>query len=397
MSRLKYHMLFAHTYLTEMFTVVLFASLLNILNTEHNTPLLSSLIIIIFIQMILSHIIVSKFNLSYVYILVPAVLILMILLGHFWVTSLIVSAVGAYRLEQLHDSVDHGLEHVALVVSFVLLILINVFSVELTTIYTALFHQIFIAMTLFYFLGKIAVHLMENRYNNTLSTMLFISVSLILLTLSMLIIFIYQPIISTLQNIITGLLYLFSLAISPLFTFLENMELTPPEEVESLLENDMGSETEQNEFEQSQSVTGLPFEAVFGTLIVVFVVSAIIIYFIRRGRLSKNTKAKQRHNKHTESIRFDNRRPGKTTAPDHRGRKEYFEFERWLAKNDYGRYKDETISEWIGRLKLDEYVFGEDLEKYRRLRYKDIELTDEEFQEFKDSVSRMKKNIQKRR
>ena len=58
-----------------------------------------------------------------------------------------------------------------------------------------------------------------------------------------------------------------------------------------------------------------------------------------------------------------------------------------------GRYRNETITEWIRRLDLDKIIDQKRLQIYMKARYRDTNTTDEEYRKYKGNIQLMKKDI----
>lgn len=391
MTHLKYHLLFTHKYLTEMFPLLMFGSLINILNTGNHTPHITSMVIIFLGQLIISRLIVKRFNISYIYLLVPVSAAVMFMLDYYWLTAILIPALSLYRLEQLHDSIENTLEHAAVVTAFSLLILINMLQVGETVHYINVFHIIFIVMIVFYFLGKIIVLLSDNRYSTVISVKLFAVLTILILASTAVLSFVYPVTISTVHFITSRLLYGFSILISPLFNWFENLNLEPPEVEDEETQSELG-DGEIFTQEPSEPFLSINGGMIISILLITAVVIIIVLYFKKRGALHKNNEDQPSQNIYRESVQ---KKTEKRTVPDHRVRKEYFDFEKWLAKQKLGRYHDETINEWIKRLNLESVIPEEEINNYLQYRYKDTELSDEAFKEFRDNIKIIKKRLSK--
>lgn len=390
MTSVKYHLTFAHQYLTEMFLLVMLGILLNILNTTEHTTHLISMTAVLIIQLAVSHILAGRFKLTSIYIMVPVFIIIMILLGHYWLTALLIPALSAFRLEQLHDNLENSMAHKAIVSALVFLVFLNILSPGAAAEDTGLFHYIFIAMTLFYFTGKIITLLSDNRYRPKASIKIFTLLTGIFIFTAGIIYLLYTPVMSGIHFIIRRLLYGFAVLISPVFNIFEAIELPYPdmEDEEIVIEEGDG------DFDIERSTDALlsvNMGVILGIIFILMITVIIILYFKKRNAPQKQ-KTSDVKNQYKES------RPAQTymdkrKAPDTRVRKTYFNFEKWLSKRGYGRYKDETIHEWLNRLSLGDIIPEEEIQTYIEYRYKDRALNDEEFKTFEDNIKHMKKRL----
>jgi hypothetical protein len=391
MTLFKYHLSFAHKYFTEMFTMLMFGVLLDILNTSTIQFPIISLAIFFILQWGFSYWIVRHFDLKYIYVLTPIFIIILIFFGHYWLTAIILPTVSAFRLEQLYNSLEHSLAELSVVCAFILLILINIFQLNALAEYTTLFHILFIFMILFYFLGKLIVLLSDHQYQQKSTIYCFTLISVLLLILASLIMPIYKYFSSLIHWVIAQLLNIFAVIISPVFNALEELEFNPPD-----IENQENEGTEEN-FEELFDESSQSFLNIDGSYIIIFVLVlgiciTLFLYFKRRDVLHKqsvNTKSVDTYiNQNTEQKKLRKIQP-----PEHRIRKEYFYFEKWLAKKGLGRYYDETIEEWVRRLDLKSIINQRDLNKYQQYRYRDTDLDEAEFLAFKESIDNIKQQL----
>ena len=87
----------------------------------------------------------------------------------------------------------------------------------------------------------------------------------------------------------------------------------------------------------------------------------------------------------------EEKRTESVSQPDRRVRKQYYAFEKWLAKKELGRYHGETVSEWAERMNIRSESNKEMIDLYKKYRYDSQELTAEEFNEFKIMIKNLKR------
>lgn len=391
MSRIKYLSQFAHTYLTDMFLLLFIVLFLNVHNGKE--ALILPFTFIVMMMMIISFFIVRHLRLGSIYFMLPVVLIIALMLGFNWLAAVLIAYLPILRLEYLHDDADNVFPHVTLIVTFLLLIGTNLLTTEATIIYSMHFHLIFLSLLVFFFVGRIIVHLIDNGYSKSKNIIMFSAASGIFLLIGIFIGWVYHYIVFAAKYIIVMLLNGLIFLLRPLFNTLENIKFEPPQ-----LETDEENEVEEGEelqqsFEQESALSQMPLDTIMAILFITAVITGLYIYYRKREQLSAVQEAGTAK---PSASKFHTERKSaheKLKAPDDRVRKVYFGFEKWLAARNLGRYHNETITEWIRRLNLEEIIDQERLGIYMETRYRDTDFTNEDYQKYKENIQLMKKDI----
>ncbi|AKG72942.1 DUF4129 domain-containing protein [Salinicoccus halodurans] len=391
MKRLKYICQFSHTYLTDMFLLLFIVLLLNVHNGKE--ALILPFITLVVLMMIVSFFIVSRFRPVRIYFMLPVVLIVALGFGFNWLAALLVAYLPIWRLEYLHDDVDNSFSKVTLIVTFLLLIATNVLTTEATIAYSPYFHLIFLSLIIFFFTGRIIVHLIGNGYPTHENCYMFTILSAPFILIGVFLGLMYHYIVFAAKYTVVLLLNGFIFLLRPFFHMLENVEIELPElEKENVPEGREGEEV-QPEFDQTSAFSQMPADTILATLFIIAVIAVLYVYYKKRNKPSvgknngeMNSSASIFHSKNKIKREI-------AKAPDSRVRRVYFEFEKWLASKNLGRYHNETITEWIQRLGLNEIIDKERLSIYMETRYRDAEVTDDEYRRYKENIRSMKKDI----
>lgn len=72
----------------------------------------------------------------------------------------------------------------------------------------------------------------------------------------------------------------------------------------------------------------------------------------------------------------------------HPARKAVLHFEEFAKKQGLGRHSSETIEEWLTRIEV-----NTDIGIYQRVRYGDMEISEEELQQLKDELTEMETRL----
>ncbi|WP_411843231.1 hypothetical protein [Salinicoccus sp. HZC-1] len=391
MSRIKYISQFAHAYLTDMFLLLFIILFLNVHNGKE--ALIFPFTVIVIAMMIISFFIVKYLRLGRIYFMLPVVLIIALMLGFNWLGAVLVAYLPLLRLEYLHDDADNVFSHITLIVTFLLLIGTNLLTTEATINYSMHFHLIFLSLLVFFFVGRIIVYLIDNGYSKSKNLIMFFAASGAFLLIGIFIGWIYHYIAFAAKYIIVMLLNGLIFLLRPLFNTLENIKFEPPQlEMDEENEAQEGEELQQS-FDQKSALSQIPLDTIMAILFIIAVIAGLYIYYRRRERLSAVRKAETA--KSSASILRTKRESAheKLEAPDDRVRKVYFGFEKWLAARNLGRYHNETITEWIRRLNLEEIIDQKRLGIYMETRYRDTDFTNEDYQKYKENIQLMKKDI----
>lgn len=393
MNRVKYYSHFVFYFIVEMFVPVFIGILINIHNTAAHESHVLPLAAVLLVLLVLSHIIAGRWQLSYVYFLVPFGIFLLMFTGSYWLTAFLVTGFAVWMLEQLHDNINNHYNDKMLIIMLVLLIIINLINTPELQLHHLLIHLTAIGMFVFYFLGRIVMLMAGSGYRFSSRIKVFMLSSILLIGAAALFTGLYKYAVFALQTVFIFLLNGFIMLLRPFFSFLETVEFKFPEmEQEQMEVNDEGDAVEET-FEGTAAISELPIMTILITLAAVGIAVFLIMYFKKRSRPEKEKMAAERYKTAVaESTSEDNKRES-MSPPDNRVRKQYYAFEKWLAKRNIGRYHGETIDEWVTRAGLSEEIDEEMLERYKKYRYDSKELTAAEFGEFKEMINDFKKKL----
>lgn len=393
MSRTQYHAAFTFRYMTDMFVLVFIAVILNIHNTAAQKSYIVTIILVLIILLVMSHFIVKKMPLSYVYMLIPVGIILLMVFGSYWLTALLVAGFSVWTLEQLHDNINNHFNEKLLPVMFILVLLINFLNTAVMDEYELLIHVVAISMFVFYFLGRAVMFLIGSGYKIRSMVKVIATITLFLLGLTAVISFVYKYAVYSVQVAFIFLLNSTLGLLAPFFQFLDDIELEYPEVAEEEMEvTEEGAGPE--EFTNSTAeIDPLPIMTGLLILFALGVIIYLIIYFKNRGKLEKKADESGSYKTIVTDRKVTSRKKIKNQPPNSKVRKVYYSFEQWLVGRGLGRFDDETIDEWVSRVNLKRNIDNEVLEKYKKYRYDSIELTDEEVKEFKQMIEEFKKSL----
>ncbi len=393
MSRLKYISLFTHTYLTDMFPVIFITLFLNVHNGKE--ALIIPFITIVLSVLLISFFIISRFKPIRIYFMLPVVLIIALALGFNWLAALLIAYLPIWRLEYLHDDVNNTFSNITLIVTFILLIAVNLLTTEATLTYSTHFHLIFLSLLIFFFVGRIIIHLIGNGYPIQKNLYIFSVLSSLFILIGGSIGLIYHYIVFAAKYIVVSLLNGFIFLLRPFFHMLENIEIEHPELEENKLPESGDAENIQQKFNQESAASQIPVDTIMTVLFVIALIAVFYVYYSKRNQPSAERGSSIMGN--STSIVHSKRALAheKKKAPENRVRKVYFEFEKWLASKNMGRYHNETIAEWIQRHDLFEIIDKQRLSIYMETRYRDKEVTDEDYRKYKENISLIKDDIKK--
>ena len=163
-----------------MFVPLFAAVLINIHNTDKNGVIHMSVTLILLL--ILSRLITRKFPLAYIYILVPAGIIMMMLFGSYWLTAILLTGFAVWTLEQLYDNINTHHNETMMMIMLGLLIIINLIRSEAIAEEAILLHMIAISMFIFYFLGRAVMLMTGSGYKFSQQLLNFAVISAALLS-----------------------------------------------------------------------------------------------------------------------------------------------------------------------------------------------------------------------
>lgn len=393
MNKMKYYSMFAFYFIVEMFVPVFIGVLINIHNTAPGSGYLIPLIMVLIVMLVLSHLIAGRFRLSNLYILVPAGIIILMMTGSYWLTAFLVTGFAVWTLEQLHENVNNHYNDKMLVIMLVLLITVNFINSPVLGANQLLIHLIAAGMFIFYFLGRIIMLMAGSGYGVIPKMRMFLLSAFILLAPAALFTGLYKYGVFAVQTVFIFLLNGFIMLLRPFFSFLETVEFKfPAMEQEEIEVNDEGDAVNET-FEGAAAVSEVPVITILLALAALGIAVFLIMYFKKRSRPEKKTAEGQAYKTTVAKSTPDERKAADISAPDSKVRKQYYDFEKWLAKRSLGRYHGETIDEWAVRLNIGSDLNKEMLERYKSYRYDERDLSHDEFNEFKEMIKKFKHTI----
>lgn len=395
MRALKYHTSFLSVYLVEMAFILMVYLFLNIHNMAGDRNHVLIFLGVILAQYVISHLINLKFQVKYIYFLTPATFILLMFAGDYFLSALLVSTLPVWRLEQLHYSISDTLAPQAISASLISLIIITVMSTAEVEDNLNTFNTIFIIAITGYVISKIISLAMDSGYRISSYLKVTSFFAVLFLAIAFFIGYVYKFIIFGLNYLVVFLLNAFVFMLRPLFGFLENVELDYPENLFDEEETDLnGYESPEEVISATDQTLNIPFVQIF--LAVIIVIAAILLIYSYFKNRDVPTEEKTASRKNTIADNTGTYKPENKKAPADRGRRLYFDFEKWASSKGYGRYYDETIEQWFNRLSLDEHISISKLQYYQKMRYKDKVLSDEEYNLLKNYIQEFKYILSKK-
>lgn len=393
MNRTKYYFQFVFNFIVEMFVPIFIGILINIHNTVSHSSHVLALVVVLLVMLVLSHIVAVKWQLSYIYFLVPLGIFLLMISGTYWLTAFLIIGFAVWTLEQLHDNIDNHYNDKMLIIMLVLLILINLINSPFLEAYHLLIHLTAIGMFIFYFLGRIIMLMSGSGYRIGSRFKIFMLSSFALLGTTTLFTVIYKYAVFSMQAVFILLLNGFIMLMRPFFTFLENVEFKFPVMEQEQMEVNEGGDTLEESFERGTALSNVPIMTILLILVAVGISILLIIYFKKRSSLEKRDSESVVYKTFVTDSILEDQEDTWSVPPDNNVRKQYYAFEKWLAKKNVGRYHGETIDDWVIRVRLNDGTDKELLERYKKYRYDSKELTAEEFGEFKKMIKDFKRKI----
>lgn len=395
MSRIKYNAAFLHAFLVEMALLLSIHLFLNIHNTDGGRNHVLFFLTIVIAQYIAARLIFWKLPGKYVYLLVPVTLTVALISGDYFLSALLISTLPVWRLEQLHYDLEDSYAPHSIVAGLVWLIIITMISTPETDARLDIFNIIFITALAGYVTGRILTLAMDSGYGRRPYIRLTSVFILIFIGLGVVVTQVYRLAITALSYVVVFLLNAMVFMLRPFFDFLEGVELDYPEDAfqEDEAQPD-GYQSPDEVISETNQVLGIPFGAIVLTLVVIAAIFAIWSYFKKRENPGRDDKYAHQTPNTVDHTPVPS--PGYKKPPVGKGRKMYFDFEKWAAGKGYGRYTDETIEQWFRRLSLDKYSSVSKLEHYQAMRYKDKELTENELEKLNDYINEFKNILNKK-
>lgn len=391
MNKMKYHSMFIFYYTVEMFVPLFIGISINIHNTSAHESHLLPLVSILSLLLVMSHFIAGKWQLSYIYFLVPFGIILLMLTGSYWLTAFLIAGYSVWTLEQMHDNINNHYNNLMLVIMLLLLLVINLIPSDIITMHYQLLHFIAAGMFVFYFLGRIIMLMAGSSYRAGSRLRVLVMSSLVLLGSAVLFTAVYNYIVFGIQTLFIFMLNGFVMMLRPFFSFLERVEFKFPEmEQEQMEVNDEGDAVEES-FEGTAAISDVPVMTILLVLAAACIAVFLFMYFRKRSLPVKENRAVQTYKTAVTDNIPEEKRTESVSQPDSRVRKQYYAFEKWLAKKELGRYHGETVSEWAERMNIRSESNKEMIDLYKKYRYDSQELTADEFNEFKIMIKSLKR------
>lgn len=392
MNRVKYYSQFVFYFIVEMFVPVLIGILINIHNTATHESHVLPLAAVLLVMLVLSHIIAERWQLSYVYFLVPLGILLLMISGSYWLTAFLVTGFAVWTLEQLHDNINNHYNDKMLMIMLVLLIMINLINSPVLQAHHLLVHLTAIGMFVFYFLGRIIMLMTGSGYRFSSRVQVFMLSSLLLIGAAALFTGLYKYAVFAIQSVFIFLLNGFIMLLRPFFSFLETVEFKFPEMEQEQMEVNENGDAAEESFEGTAALANVPVMTILLILLAFGITIFLIMYFKKRSSPKKERSESEAYKTFVTDSSLENYKDD-GTAPHSKVRKQYYAFEKWLAKRNIGRYHGETIDEWVTRVGLSEEIDEDMLERYKKYRYDSKELTAAEFGEFKEMIKDFKKKL----
>ncbi|GAB3067673.1 hypothetical protein ACFOU0_00750 [Salinicoccus sesuvii] len=390
MSRFKYYLAFFHAYMTNMF---LLAFIVFFINTHNGKPPSIGLFILITIVVLLAAwCIAHHFKLRYIYFLLPIILITTLILDFHWLSALLISYLSVLRIEYLFDDPENTMVESSLITSFLLLIAVSVFQTETTSQLIATYYILFIAQLLFYFAGRLLYLLLDNGYTITRKTIVFLTLISSFITLGIISSIAYRYGVYVAQYIVYIMLSIIVFLMRPFFGFMETIELEMPDWPEG--EATDQQREDQTEMIQQESLSSqLPLDSIITIILIMLAAAGLYFFYKNRQKPTDHPEKPGSIEQHNSTNDIQKEKRSASKAPQNKIRKLYYEFEKWLAVKSMGRYRNETIDEWISRRQLEDIIDTTTLETYRRTRYMSSEVSEDEYKTYRQAIGRMKKEI----
>lgn len=389
----KFSINFILQYMTTAFMWLLIVVTLNMLNQKPDNAL--SYGIIILLMLVAYYFFFRDKGRRLIYVMFPIAAIAMWLLDFHWTAVLFGAFLPIIKLEYLHHDEQTSRPEVSLMISFLFVMTLNFISFSVIEDYMMWLYATVIAQVIFYFVGRFIVLMYKNGRETRDNLKIFIVGILSFVSLGLLLGFSFRYVIQYSTYVILFLLNGFIVLLRPIFAGLENVELEYPESEDSPEELGENQQEEDLTQETGELPIDLPMELITVVALIVIVIITLVIYFKRRGDLSKKDSGEKDTRNMVQHVepRETKYRFKAYETPDDKVRKVYFEFEKWLAKNDIGRYHNETISDWLKRYDFLSIIQSEDFDTYRKVRYYGERVDEAEFKQFVKCIDEIKTAI----
>ncbi|GAA0450659.1 hypothetical protein [Alkalibacillus silvisoli] len=337
-----------------------------------------------------------------VYAAIPIVLITGLWFGFDFIYALIIAIVTVVRIENRYIKPDQDVEEVTLMATFIMSI--GAFTILYSTSegFSVYFLILFIVQLFVWLGGRLIYYYLrdEQTVKNSISKKVYlILVSLGFLAVVSYVLYVIYPYIKYgLGYLFYWGLYAFAWLMSPIFNMLESLELDPPE-IEG---TDSEMEFGEDEFDQREPSTFASslVEYINYFIVLLILVGILFAYLYYRNRLKMHQDNVRTSYDDVEKNQSEGRkffkRQNKSTRPNHRVRKAYYDLEKWAAKQGVGRREYETIEEWIERLGVGAEVNQSMINIYKLVRYKEKLDLDYNEAEYLNAVKRLKEILKKK-
>ncbi|TFB22098.1 hypothetical protein E3U55_07290 [Filobacillus milosensis] len=226
------------------------------------------------------------------------------------------------------------------------------------------------------FVGKLIFHLFSQEGNSLKKRLYTFAFLIFLLFGGATLIYSAYPILRNIYyTAIHGVIGLFVTILRPLFKYVETIEPKEAEEEdEQEIEQGTGERPEDSLTERASEPVITSEHLMIAFFVVVTIILILIIYK-KRHTLMKSVKLSDRNNDDfasTSNLTREKKlwkfRQG-SKAPKNEVRKEFFKLEEWAAKKGIGRYKDESIHDYLQRYNIKHLVDDDVIQIYRNVRY----------------------------
>ncbi len=331
----------------------------------------------------------------FIYVLLPVSFVLMWFLDYHWLAALIGAFLPIVKLEYLHHDEQASRPEMSIVLSFVIIMTLNFVTFDIIADYMKWLYLIVIGQVVYYFVGRFIVLMYKNGRETLDNIKIFSTGIFTFIALGLAFGLSFRYIIHYATYVVLFLINGFIFLLRPIFDSLENVELNYPEMEEDDTELGEGEVPQEEIMETPNEMSlNMPFELIAVIALIVIVVVLLVIYFMRRGDLSRTTTKDAASNtvKHVTPIKTKHRFKN-AAKPDDKVRQVYFEFEKWLAENNIGRYHNETISDWLKRYDFVDIIDPTDFDTYRKTRYYGERVNEDEFKQFVNRIDTIKTDI----
>ncbi|WP_188207320.1 cation:proton antiporter [Alkalibacillus aidingensis] len=336
---------------------------------------------------------------------IPFLFILAIFLGFDFPYAVLMAVALSFRIENRFIKPDQEVEEIVISITFILALVSYLITFGDSGGFSVYFLLIFVVQLFVWVLGRLIYFYIRDQQtikHSLRKKLIFVATTLASLgALSYLAYIAYPYLKWMLGSIGHWLLYGFVWVLTPLFNFIEGIELDPPQLPEP--DEETEGEFDAQDYMQDEPTTLMSTLSDYLLWLILLIIVTIGFILYRRYRqklLSSQDEVregiKDEVTKESSKDHLFWRRNAKAKPPKHQVRKAYFQLERWAAKKDVGRYHHETIEEWFERIGLADQVSDSMLNTYERVRYKeDLDLPYDQ-QTYLDEIEKVKSLIKEK-